>query len=418
MKAKKKFNKLKIIVPVGIIIFIVIAIAFGNKPQETDSNYVKTEKITLEDIKSFVNSSGTILSKDSYDVSSKVTGEVISILVKEGDLVKKGDILAELNKFSINSKIADTEIQLSIAKENLNQILNQGSNNYKSSYKNSLLTKDKTYKAYLDGKKLFEAGVYSKSEYDNLYNAYSQANNNYDEIRRKYTGATSASEVKIQELRIDALENVLNNQKEQLIETSIISPINGSVTGVNVKELNYTSMGKTMFIVEDLGLLKVEANVSQYDIYKIKLGQKVTIVAEGMNDVEFEGVVSHIGSRAINKVLRQSQEMVIEVEVDITTKETNLKPNFSARIKIETGLAENVLALPFEAIYITKEGESVVYTIDGDIAKKHIIDKGVEGVFKFEVISETLKAEDKIILNPTEKIEDGSKVIEIGDSND
>lgn len=414
MKEKKKFNKLKIIIPIGIVIFIILAIVFGNKSQKVDSNYVKTEEIILEDIKSFVNSSGVVLSKDSYDVSSKVTGEVISVLVNEGDSVKKGDVLAELNKFSINSQIADTEIQLAIAKENLVQILNQGSNNYKSSYKNALLTKDTAYKAYLDGKKLFEAGVYSKLEYDNLYNSYSQAKNNYDEIRGKYTGATSASEIKIQELRIEAMENTLLNQNEQLIETTIVSPINGVVTGIHVKELNYASAGNPVFTVENLDSLKIEANVSQYDIHKIKLGQTVVIIAEGMSDVEFEGIVSHIGSRAISKVLKQSQEMVIEVEVDITTKETNLKPNFSARIEIETGAAENVLLLPFEAIYITKEGDSVVYTIDGGVAKKHVIEKGIEGVFKFEVISETLKAEDKIILNPTEKIEDGSKVIEMG----
>jgi HlyD family secretion protein len=411
----KKSKLLKIIVPLGIIIFIVLALVFGNKQGNTVTEVVKTTAVVKEDIEAYVNSTGVVLSKDSVSVLPKQNGEIIAVYVKEGDSVNKGDLLAELDSSTLENQIRETEIQLEIAKETLVQIVNQGSNNYKSSYNNALLSKNTAYASYEDAKALFEAGVYSQKSVDDAYNAYKQALNTYDEMRSKYNNDAAASDIRIQELRIESYENNLAEQKKQLEQMKILAPIDGVVTDLEAKVLNIAMTGSPLFTIEDLDNLKVEINISQYDIYKISSGQHVTIKADGNDTMDFEGAVASIGSKAVTKVLRSSQEMVIEVDIDVLSENTGLKPNYSAKTEILTASAKDVLVLPYEALYVDKEGQLIVYTVRDGFAKAHIIEKGVESMLKFQVIASDIEEGDKIILNPTDKITDGLQVQEVGD---
>lgn len=407
MKKKKVW---KIIVPIGIILFIILAVLFGRESTTTATTAVKTYTIEQGPLQAYVNSTGTVLSQASYNISSDVTGEIIAIHKFEGDLVLKGDVLLELDPSDIQAQIKETEIQLEIARESLVQIANSGSSNYSSSYKNALVTLNSASKAYDDAKALFDAGVYSQSQVDTAYDAYLQSQNNYSEMRAKYNNENSESEIRIQELRIESYENSLEQQKNKLADMKIISPIDGIVTGTSATLMSYANPGAILFTVENIQDLKVEINVSQYDIHRIQLGQPVVIKADGIDHETYEGIVSHIGSRAINKVLRASQEMVIEVEVEVLSKDTPLKPNFSARTEIETANIENALVLPYEAIYIEKDGTIKVFTVVEGKVVEHIITKGVEGDLMFEGISSTLQSGDQLILSPTEQITDGLDV--------
>jgi len=408
----KKKRLILIVLFIAIIAFIGAAIVFGNKGNDQETLFVTTSKVTSESITSHVNTTGVVSSKTSFDISSKVTGEVVAIYVKEGDVVKKGQVLCELDQSDILNQITETEIQLEIAKENLVQIINQGSNNYKSAYKNALLSKDSALKDYEDAKKLQEAGVNSQSTVDSAYNIYKQALNSFEETRSKYNNENSASDIKIQELRIQSLENSLVNQKNQLEDMKIKSPINGVITYEDVKLLSYISPGTPIYKIEDLNQMVVDVNVSQYDIHKLEIGQSVIIKAEGMEDIEFDGEVASIGSRAVSKVLRSSQEMVIEVQINITSEDTSLKPNYSVKTEIETAHVENALVLPYEAVYIDKDGNKKVFTVSEGKITEHIIERGVEGMFKFQAITETIKADDHVILNPNEEITSDKTVVE------
>jgi len=408
----KKKSLILIILGVAIVGFIIAAVVFGNKGDSSETLFVTTSVVKADDVTSRVNATGVVSSKSSFDISSKATGEVSVIHVKEGDFVKKGQVLCELDQSDILNQITETEIQLEIAKENLVQIINQGSNNYKSAYRNGLLSRDSALKAYEDEKKLHEAGVSSQASLDAAKTAYQQASNSFEETRAKYNNENSASDIKIQELRIQSLENALANQKENLDDMKIKSPIDGVITSENVKLLAYISPGSPIYKIEDMTQLVVDINVSQYDIHKLAVGQSVVIKAEGAEKEEFSGQVSSIGSRAVSKVLRSSQEMVIEVEIDITSEETNLKPNFSVKTEIETAHVSNALVLPYEAVYIDKDGNKIVFTVkDGQITE-HKIERGVEGMFMFQAITDTIQVDDHIILNPNEDITLDKTVIE------
>lgn len=407
---------LKVIIPVVIVAFIGLALVFGNKT-DTSNIYVTTVDLETDHVEAYVNVSGVVLSNTSSEISSAVSGEVIRVGVSEGALVKKGDILFELDPTSIETQIQETEIQLEIAKENLVQILNSGSS-FETSYKNAIISRDDAYKSYEDAKTLQDGGVYSTSQVEQSYSLYLTALNTYNEMKSKYSNETSSSEIKIQELRIESYENSLATQKKQLEDMVVKSPIDGVVTYMSLKVMNYINPGTPVITIEDLNDLKVEVNISQYDIHKIAIGQKAQITLEGLEGSSYEGTVNHIGSKAVTKVLRSSQEMVIEVDVDILGENTDIKPNYSAKVEIETAAEEGVLVLPYEAIYVNKDGDRIVYSVENDQAKLHVIKQGVEGLFKFVVISDTLKEGDRIIMNPTEQIEDGTTVVITGEEND
>ncbi len=409
MKKRKLFL---IIVAILIVAMIGFGLAFANK-SDVSTTYVTTGVAKSEDLTAYVNTNGMITAESSYSIFPKTAGEVTAIHVKEGDKVTKGQVLLELDKSSIEKQITETEIQLEIAKESLLQIVNRGNNNYKTSYKNAVLSKDDAKKAYDDALALYEAGVSTKSAKDMAYSTYQQALNAFEETRANYNNENSDSEIKIQELRIQSLENSIVELNEQLEDTYVKSPIDGFITTEDVKLLSIVGMSTPLFTVEDLDNLIVNINVSQYDIHKLQLGQKVSIKANGLDNETFDGIVSKIGSKALAKVVGASQEMVIEVEIDVTSEGTKLKPNYSVKAEIETANVENALVLPYESVYVNKDDELIVYTVKEGAVTKHIIERGVEGIFNFQAITETIQVGDHIILNPNEEITEESVVFEM-----
>lgn len=407
----KKKKLIPIILVIVIVSFVALGLAFG-KNDSNDAIYVETALAKVEDVTSYVSTSGMVSSKASYNLSPKSTGEVVELLAHEGDAVKKDQVLLRMNAKSVQNQIAESEIQLEIAKETLLQIVNKGTNNYKTSYKNAVITKDNALKAYKDAKKLYEAGVGSKSAMDQALTTYQQAMNSYEDARANYNNENANSDIKIQELRIQSLENSLANLKQQLEDLEIKSPIDGVITVEKVKLLSTISPSAAVYSVEDLDQLKVTINVSQYDIHRIQLGQHVTIKADGIDKSEFEGTISKIGSKAISKAVGASQEMVIEVEIDVVSKNTPLRPNYSVKTKIETAHEEGAIVLPYEAVYVNKAGEKIIFTVKDGKVTKHIIERGVEGVFNFQVISDSIAEGDHVILNPNENITEDVTVVE------
>lgn len=407
----KKKRLLLIIVAVVIVVFIALGLTFG-KSGESAVEYVDTAIVKQDSLKAFVNTSGVVTSKDSFALSPKNSGEIVEIFVHEGDEVKEGQALLKLDQTSILSQIDSTTIELEIAKESLIQIINKGTNNYSSAYKNAVISKDNALKSYENAKKLYEAGAGSLSAMENAESSYLQALNSYEDTKANYNNENANSDIKIQELRIESLENSLASLNTQLEDTIIKSPIDGTITSDNAKLFSIVSPSYAVYTVDNLKDLIVTINVSQYDIHRLSLGQHVIITANGLEDDEYEGVIENIGSKAVSKVVGASQEMVIEVEIKVTSENTALKPNYSVKAEVETDSVENALVLPYEAVYINKNDEKLVFTVKDGQVTQHIVERGVEGIFDFQAITDTIQIGDHVILNPTEKITEEINVVE------
>lgn len=237
-----------------------------------------------------------------------------------------------------------------------------------------------------------------------------RARNDYLYSKKKYEDADNLSEVRMQEKEIRVMELNINKKKSDTEKTNILSPIDGTITEKKVSDLSVVDSYTLMFKIEDTESLEVVTNISEYDIGKIKLGQTVKITNDGMGMKEYKGTVTYIAPNAFIDENGQSTETVVKVKIDIDDKNTEFKPNFTANVEINTANKKDVLVLPHEAIFTEKDGSKCIFVIEGGKAKKKVVQTGIEGDMIIEIISDDLKEEDVVILNPTEKIKDGASV--------
>jgi len=356
VKTKKKSKKKKKII-IGVIALVVIAAVIvvpkvlGGGPALPTVN---TGEAAVMDVEEAVSIKGKIEGSDSAEVASSLNYEVTSILVKEGDVVSKGQLIATLDAEELERE-----------------------------YQKAAATLANSKYAYESSKTLYEQGALSEKEYVSAKHTYES-----DQINLR---------------SFDVFE-----------KARVESPIAGTVTRVNVKLGQYAKdmeNNKPMFVIEDLANLKMNVKVSEYDISRIKLGQKVTITAEMLGDKEVSGIVSQIAPSGETKDAN-STEMVIPVKIDVNKGDSGLIAGVTAKARIEIQKKTGVLAIPIDSILEDPAtGESYVLKLSGTKLKKVAVTLGVEGDFHTEVLSGKLKKGDQVVLSPTFDLQDGMEVL-------
>ena len=348
-KKKKRILIAVIVVLVLALILIVPKMLSGGEPALA----VTTGSVEKMDIEQTVSIKGTIQGSQKADVATSLNYEIVSILVEEGDVVKKDQVLAVLDSEDLQDDYQKASTALKESKFN-----------------------------YEASKALYEQGAISKE-------AYLRAQSQYENDRITLNSFNIADKVNIK------------------------SPIDGTVTRVNVnigRYANDTENAESMFVVEDLQNLKMDVRISEYDISKIQVGQTVSITAEVLGGDRVEGTVSRISPTGELKDAT-SKEMVIPVQIDVKKGNVKLIAGVTAKAKIEIDKKTDVLSVPIDSILEdpTTE-ESYVMVLDGTMLKKVTVTLGIEGDFHVEILSGKLKTGDMVVLNPTFDMTDGMEV--------
>ncbi|MDX9888718.1 MAG: efflux RND transporter periplasmic adaptor subunit [Anaerovoracaceae bacterium] len=190
--------------------------------------------------------------------------------------------------------------------------------------------------------------------------------------------------------------------------TRITSPFSGTVTRVNGVTGGYTETGLPLIVVEDLSHLKMEVLISEYDIGKVKLDQKVIISSEIIGNQELEGRVRKISPTGEAKDLT-GKEMVVPVTISIQKADSKLISGVTAKARIIIEEAKGVLTVPIEAVIEDPESrENFIYTLEENMLKKVKVDLGVEGNFNVEIKKAKLDIGTLVVLSPTLDMEDGT----------
>ncbi len=348
-KKKKRILIAAIIILVLAFILILPRVLSGGEPALA----VSTGSVEKMDIEQTVSIKGTIQGSQKADVATSLNYEIVSILVEEGDIVRKDQVLAILD----SDELQDDYQKASTA-------LKESKFNYEAS------------------KSLYEQGAISKE-------AYLRSQSQYENDRITLDSFNIADKVNIK------------------------SPIDGTVTRVNVnigRYANDTENAEPMFVVEDLQNLKMDVRISEYDIRKIQLGQKVTITAEVLGDDRVEGTVSRISPTGELKDAT-SKEMVIPVQIDVKKENVKLIAGVTAKAEIEIDKKADVLSVPIDSILEDPNTEeSYVMVLEGTTLKKVSVKLGIEGDFHVEISSGKLKTGDMVVLNPTFDMTDGMEV--------
>lgn len=324
----------------GVILIAIIIILINVLSEER--NQVSVAKAQLRNITSCVPASGRLSPTLRVNISPDVSGEVVELYVKEGDYVKKGDLLLRIKQDAYRSAVERTEAILRGAESSLAQVG---------------LRFEKAKANYQRDSRLFEKKIISNEE--------------FYESQMEYL--IMEKEIENAMFNIESAKASLSEAKENLAKTDVRSPMDGTVTSLCISKgervVGTSQMaGTIMMEIADLERMELVCSVSQNDILRISVGDTANICVDAFGQMKFKGIVCSIASNA---------KKDFEVRIAIVSHENRFRPGMRADADIITEYADSVPALPIGAI-LFKRGEQegqFVYIYDpasGRISERRV----------------------------------------------
>lgn len=389
-----------IVVGVGAAIFSLTAANKGGKPVD-----VKIETVGQRDLVAAVTASGKIEADAQVDISADITGRIVQLGVKEGDLVKKGQFLVQIDPAQYQSSVkrleglvASGQAQLVQAQTNRDQLKRQ-------------------LDRWNEMRKI-NAALVSQEQVE-------QAQQQYDVAVASYNAAAA---------NVDQARGSLSEARDQLSKTRIVSPINGRVVRLPV-EVGEVAVPGTfsretgrLMTIADLGTILAKVKVDETDVVRVHLGDSVQVTIDAFTDSTFTGKVTKISNSASTTTQSSggSSDRAVDFDVEVTLDNppAGVRPDLSATARIVTDMRTKSLAIPIIALTV-RQHEELPNEIKGQAAKAGGKEKDREGVFVirggvatfrpvkvgiagdefFEVI-DGVKAGDSIVAGPYQAVRD------------
>ena len=310
-----KLNKKKILIGVAAVAIVAGGVyAFLQKQEAPFEVSYETAKVEKATIGNSVTATGTIEAVTSVEVGTQVSGIIDKIYVDYNSVVKKGQVIAELDKTNLISELKSATSQLESAKSDLN-------------YQQSNFSRMKT----LYGKGLISA-------------------NDYESARLSLQQAQSL---------VAQRQEAVNKAQTNLSYATITSPIDGVVLSKSVEEGQTVASSfstPTLFtIVKDMTDMRVVASVDEADIGQVKVGQRVTYTVDAYPDETFEGTVTQVRSEATT----ENNVVTYEVVISAPNPDLKLKPGLTANVTIYTLEQSGIISVPTKALRFTPTKETV-----------------------------------------------------------
>jgi HlyD family secretion protein len=352
----------KIAIIVGVIVLLGAIVGFTVNQSQKNVVTVQTGKVAKQDISSQVTASGQIKPKTIVNVGANAMGRIVRLFVKEGDTVKKNQVLAQLENVQSAADVAMTKATLDSSQTDA--VAAQAAlNTAEAQFKSSAAELERTKLDYERYQGLFKAQLVSKADFDTKKGAYEVAEATHAQDAARI--AQSKAQVDSANGRVGQSRASLTRVDDILSKTTYTAPFNGTVTNLPVHEGETVVMGiqnspgSTLMTVADMSVITAEVQVDETDIVNVKLDQPAEVTIDAIPNQVFKGRVSEIGDNAIirstgvstSQSLSGGQEAKdFKVVITLTDPPSNLRPGLSATAKITTGLAHDAVAIPIQAL--------------------------------------------------------------------
>lgn len=398
----------KIITSLCILaVFLLIGskISAGSKPAGIMVDVMPLAKQSIQEKLSL---SGPVSGTDSVDVVSNIHAEIIVMNVKEGDQVKKDQVLAVLDS-------TDLEREVQIAQNAYDIAVNNKAEKDKEAALGYAKAVQDFQKASLDHNRnaqLFANGDISQMDFETSANALNDAKRNMESftVENGKGRADKSYDLQIENARFD-----LEKKKEELDNTQIKSTIDGTVVRVNSKVGQFADKvedDKPIFSIENLEQLELEIKVSEFSIGKVKVGQKAVISADILDGETVEGEVTKISPTGEEKG-GGSTERVIPTTIRVDGENTRLIAGITAKAELLIRESDSTFVVP--ATSLIDDGDVTYIAVVQDSKVKRIpVTLGVDGDVSMEVIpadGTALEEGMQVILSPMPGLMDGTDVI-------
>jgi HlyD family secretion protein len=381
MGHKKSKKKVWIILGAAVVVAVIVVVAIV-KGQKNEGIKVSVESAARRTIVQTVSANGKIQPETDIKISPYISGEVVELYVKEGDQVKKAELLAKI----------DPEIYISIYDQSVASLNTQKANEVNSTarlaqmeaqYENARLT-------FQRQEKLFGQKVISQAEFD-------QAKANFEVAKAQVTAAQQ--DVKASEFMVRSSEAALKRSKEDLTRTAIFAPGDGTVSklsvlkGERVTGASQFSSGTEIMRLANLNEMEARVEVNENDIIRVSLGDTALIEVDAYLNRKFKGVVTEIATSANTTGVSIDQVTNFNVKIHILKdfyqdlldparpNYSPFRPGMSCTVDIQTETAYDVLTVPIQAVTTRVSKDTL------DKLKQQNKEQRSQGDFEEEVIT-------------------------------
>jgi HlyD family secretion protein len=329
-------RKTRIVVGIAAVVVLGAIVGFNVTSESRDRVTVQVDKAARKDLVSIVSASGEVKPKRYADLSANVSGRITRLFVKEGDAVKQGQVVAQIDSTRYQAGLAQSEAALQAGRADLER------------------AKADVQLAHLDldrQKKMHDDKLISDQAYDQ-----------------------SATELKMKQAAVDAqarrvsqLEAAVASNRDDLEKTTVVSPMDGNVTSLQKEEgemvIGAQSFQPTVIMtIGDLSVMVAEIMIDETDIRNLSLGQDATVKVDALENVEIKGKVTEIGASAIPRGsttgsvsaggTASNQAKDFKIEITMQDPPSALRPGLNCTADIVTATRTAVLAVPIQAVVV------------------------------------------------------------------
>jgi HlyD family secretion protein len=386
MSKRVKWSVAGGVVLVAVLIGGLTAAKGKNKAVE-----VRTEQVQPRDLVASVTASGQVRPQTKVDLSSDITGKIVRLAVKEGQMVTQGQFLLQIDPQQQEAAVQRVEAALASSRAQMAQA------------QANLLQSQKSYERTAQIKKA---------------NPQLISDENLEQLRT----SVEVNEALFQSARhsVEQATAAVRDARSSLGKTTIYAPMSGRVTRLNVENGETAIMGTlnkdaaTLLTIADMSVLETKVKVDETDVARISLGDSAVIQIDAFPDTTFVGRVTKISNSAVKSATQQQanadQAVDYEVTIQLVNTPSETRPDFSATAKIVTDSRRNALSIPIIALTVRENEalakEDTAVGLGKPKPKKEVGKKDVEGVF-------VVGADNKVTFRPVKVGVAGEKHFEV-----
>src|SRR5262245_58408512 len=402
-------KKTKIILGLGAAVVVVGALTAFIRGKDKDLPRVTTAKVEKLDLVSKVTANGKIQAKRKVDMSALVMGQIVNLAVKEGDKVKKGQLLLQIDRAQLAAQAQGRAAGLEAMRHDLDAA--------KSTAAQAKLDYDRAQQN-------FKGSIIPEAEYQKAKSSLDTAQ-----------ATLAATEQRMNQTMAD-----LAASRDSLSKTTVTAPIEGVVTALPVKEGEVTVIGTMnnpgtqLLTISDMGEVEAVMMVDETSVPQVKIGQKATLSIDAYPNTKFEGTVTEVGSSPIQKndpdlltLTANSEAINFKVKIRVENPPATIRPGFSVTADVVTGRRDGATAIPIMALVVRDvekkdkapvtsgrpETEEGVYTVKEGKLQFIKVKTGIAGELMIEV-EDGPKPGQEIVTGPFKvlrQVKDGDRVI-------
>lgn len=389
---------LAVVLVIGAIAIITSAVAAKRNPRAVEA---RLEEVGTRDLVSIVTASGKVEAKTTVDISADITGRITEIAVREGDMVTRGQFLIQIDPAQYQSVVARAEALLASSEASLVQ---------------ARTNRDQARRSLDRALELQRAGTALISP-----EAVEQAQQGFDVASATY----QAAEAQVRQSRAS-----LQEARDNLAKTRLVSPINGRVVRLNVEEGEVAVPGTfsretgLLMTVADLSVILAKVYVDETDVVRLNGGDSVNVEIDAFPDSAFSGRVTRISNSArLTAAAGGDRAVDFEVEITLDNPPADIRPDLSATARIVTDTRQQALSIPIIALTVRPHEEvpsefrpaadtsrqrrdrEGVFVVRNGIATFQPVRVGIAGDEFFEVLSGVQRG-DSIVAGPYQVVRD------------